>query len=103
MQITINVPDYVPAYIVLDYVSTIEKQINLIAETIKPRNLTNQTIKKKRASFEEVQNLAQEFTKLPILDSHSADEILGYDESELGLFGAEYGHCFFCVDCHFRK
>jgi hypothetical protein len=92
MQITINVPDYVPAYIVHDYVSTIEKQIDLIAETIKPRNLMSQTIKKKRVSFEDILSLAQECTKLPILDSRSADEILGYDESELGLFGAEYGH-----------
>ena len=92
MQITINVPDYVPAYIVQDYVSTIEKQIDLIAETIKPGNLTNRTIERKRRSFEEIQNLAQEFTKLPIFDSRPADEILGYNESEFGLFGAEHGH-----------
>jgi hypothetical protein len=87
MQITINVPDNLPSPIVQQYIHNIEAQMRLMAE------LANNTlIKNKPASFEQILQIATECANLPVLDSRSPDEILGYDDSPFGLFGDNSGH-----------
>lgn len=89
MQITINVPDNLPPLIVQQYINTIEAQMRLIDELAvnKIVNEPKKALKIKPASFEQLLQIATEFSALPILDSRSADEILGYDNSPCGLFG----------------
>lgn len=80
MQMTINVPDNAPMHIVEQYIQTMESQLSLITEWTKISTT-------KKASFEEVLNIVAEFKQMPILDHRSFDEILGYSEDKLGLFG----------------
>ena len=47
--------------------------------------------KNKPSSFEQILQIATECANLPVLDSRSPDEILGYDDSSFGLFGDENG------------
>jgi hypothetical protein len=49
----------------------------------------NTLIKNKPASFEQILQIATECANLPVLDSRSPDEILGYDDSPFGLFGGQ--------------
>ncbi len=49
------------------------------------------TVKNKPASFEQILQIATECANLPVLDSRSPDEILGYDDSPFSLFGDENG------------
>ena len=80
MQITINVPDNLPPPIVQQYINTIEAQMRLIAELAvnKIANEPKKALKIKPASFEKLLQIANECSALPVLDSRSADEILGY-------------------------
>jgi hypothetical protein len=89
MQITINVPDNFPNHIVQQYISNIEAQMRLIAELAvnKIANEPKKTLTTKQLSFEQLLQIANECSALPVLDSRSADEILGYDNSSCGLFG----------------
>jgi hypothetical protein len=93
MQITLNVPDNLPNHIVQQYISNIEAQMRLIAELAvnKIANEPKKTLTTKQTSFEKLLQIANECSALPILDSRSADEILGYDNSPCGLFGDENG------------
>ncbi len=77
---TINVPDNAPMHIVQQYIQTIESQLSLITEWTKNSD-------SKKTSFEEIVNIAKEFKQLPVLDNRSFDEILGYSDDKLGLFG----------------
>lgn len=95
MQITINVPDNLPPPIVQQYINTIEAQMRLIAKLASNKLFYEDKkipSKTKLASFEQILQIATECVNLPILDSRSADEILGYDNSPIGLFGGENGH-----------
>lgn len=95
MQITINVPDNLPPLIVQQYINTIEAQMRLIAELASNKLFYEDKkipLKTKPASFEQILQIANECSVLPVLDSRSADEILGYDNSPIGLFGDENGH-----------
>jgi hypothetical protein len=89
MQITINVPDNLPPPIVQQYINTIEAQMRLIAELAvnKIANEPKKTLTTKQVSFEQLLQIANECSALPVLGSRSADEILGYDNSPCGLFG----------------
>jgi Tat protein secretion system quality control protein TatD with DNase activity len=93
MQITLDIPDNLPAAIVQQYISTIETQMRLISELAlsKFASEPNITLKTKSTSFEKLLQIANECSTLPVLDSRSADEILGYDNSPCGLFGDENG------------
>jgi hypothetical protein len=79
---------------VQQYISNIEAQMRLIAE-LASNKLSSEdkkkTLKTKPVSFEQLLQIAAECANLPVLDLHSADEILGYDNSPFGLFGEENG------------
>lgn len=88
MQFIINVPNNLPLLIVQQYLNNIEAQMQLMAKLS-----INQPIQvKKTASFEQLLNIATECANLPVLDSRSPDEILGYDKSPFGLFGEANGY-----------
>jgi len=91
MQITLDIPDNLPSYVVQQYISTIETQMRLISELTfsKFASEPKKTLKTKNSSFEKLLQIANECSALPVLDSRSADEILGYDNSPCGLFGDE--------------
>ena len=93
MQITINVPDNLPSSIVQQYINTIEAQMRLISELAlnKISHESKKTLITKPASFKQLLQIANECSVLPVLDSRSADEILGYNNSSCGLFGDENG------------
>jgi hypothetical protein len=84
MQVTINIPDNLPSAIVQQYIHNIEEQLSLLA---KLANESNVMAKNKSTRFEKLLQIANECAALPILDSRSAEEILGYDNNPLGLFG----------------
>ena len=87
MQITINIPDNLPTLIVQQYIQNIEAQMRLMAELANHKPAK----KNKPSSFEQILQIATECANLPVLDSRSPDEILGYDDSPFGLFGDENG------------
>ena len=87
MQITINIPDNLPTLIVQQYIQNIEAQMRLMAELANHKPAK----KNKPSSFEKILQIATECANLPVLDSRSPDEILGYDDSPFGLFGDENG------------
>jgi hypothetical protein len=93
MQITIDIPDNLPAAIVQQYISTIQTQLRLISELSINQFASEpkKTPTTKHTRFEKLLQIANECSALPVLDSRSADEILGYDNSPCGLFGNEKG------------
>jgi hypothetical protein len=50
------------------------------------QNLTATDTAKK---YQAIKKICEEYASLPVLDTRSADEILGYDKSPMGLWGDE--------------
>lgn len=92
MQITINVPDNLPLSIVQQYINNVEQQMMLMAKLAGTTEASSNNLKAKPMSFEQAVKIATECASLPVLDARSPDEILGYDNSPVGLFGDENDH-----------
>ena len=46
----------------------------------------NLTATEKAKKYQAITKICQEYASLPVLDARSADEILGYDKSPIGLY-----------------
>jgi hypothetical protein len=75
MQITINIPDNLPPAILEQEISEFEAKLK--------RLTPNNKAKKQRAILQIIKNCAS----LPTIDPRTPDEILGYDENAMGLWG----------------
>ena len=82
MQIIINAPDNLPPAIIQQQIKELETR--LIEQAKRLNNQTNKTAKEKT-----IMEIAKRCASLPDLDSRSSDEILGYSESPMGLWGDE--------------
>jgi hypothetical protein len=78
MQVTINIPDNLPQAIV-------QQQINEFEEKLSHLTVANASNKaqKQQAIMQIVKNCAS----LPMIDHRTADEVLGYEQSAMGLWG----------------
>lgn len=83
MQITINAPDNLPQAIIQQQIQELEakfkQQANHLSTGISDKNERYLAIKK----------ISEEYASLPVLDPRDADEILGYHQSPMGLWGDE--------------
>ena len=75
MQVTINIPDNLPAAIVQQHINEFEQKLS---------QLTQDNKEQKRQAL---MQLIKKCVSLPIIDPRTPDEILGYDESAIGLWG----------------
>ena len=75
MRITINIPDNLPPAIVQQQISEFEAKLNRL--TPNPKEQKQQAI----------MQLIKKCASLPTLDQRSPDEILGYAENAMGLWG----------------
>ena len=75
MQITINIPDNLPPAIVEQEISEFEAKLK--------RLTPHHKVKKQQAILQIIKNCAS----LPTIDPRTPDEILGYEENAMGLWG----------------
>jgi hypothetical protein len=75
MQVTINVPDNLPPALVRQQISEFEEKLSRLAPNTKEQ--------KQQALMQLIKKCAS----LPTLDERTPDEILGYDDSPIGLWG----------------
>ncbi len=85
MQITLDIPDNLPITIMQQYIAEFEKKV----QQYQKNSHSSFTEKEKKRRYEIITKIAKECASLPELDSRSADEILGYDKSSIGLWGNE--------------
>ena len=77
MQITINIPDNLPKAVVQQQISEFEEKL---------KHLTPNPKEQKRQAL---MQLIKKCASLPTLDERSPDEILGYDDNAIGLWGEQ--------------
>ena len=77
MTFTFEIPDNCSPALVQQYANEFEQKINVL--TSNPKEQKRQAI----------MQLIQKCAKLPTLDPRTPDEILGYTQSEMGLWGDE--------------
>jgi hypothetical protein len=75
MQIIINIPDNLPPAIVQQQISEFEAKLNRL--TPNPKEQKQQAMMR----------LIKKCASLPTLDERTPDEILGYAENAMGLWG----------------
>ena len=80
MQITINVPDNLPQAIVQQQIDEFEEKLN---------RLTTANVNNKTQMQQAIMQIVKNCAGLPTIDHRAADEILGYEESAIGLWGDE--------------
>ena len=83
MQITINIPDNLPQVAIRQQISEFEEKLREQAKQV-----TSITYDKEQ-KFQDIMSIARKCSSLPTLDHRTADEILGYEKSEMGLWGDE--------------
>ena len=79
MQITINIPNNLPPATVQQHIIEFEEKLNRLLSSANHKTRDVQAIR----------NIINQSASLPILDSRTANEILGYESSEIGLWGNE--------------
>ena len=79
MQITINIPDNLPQAIV-------EQQINEFEEKLIRLTATT-AVSNKSKKIQAIQQIIKRCESLPVIDERTPDEILGYEQSPIGLWG----------------
>ena len=79
MQITINIPDNLPQAIV-------EQQINEFEEKLIRLTATT-AVSNKSKKIQAIQQIMKRCQSLPVIDERTPDEILGYEQSPIGLWG----------------
>jgi len=82
MQIIINAPDNLPQAIIQQHIKELE--MRLMEQAKRLSNKSNQAAKEQA-----IIEIAKRCASLPDLDLRSSDEILGYSESLMGLWGDE--------------
>ncbi len=83
MQITINVPDNLPQAIIQQHIAELEDKLKQQANCL--THTANNKTKKQQAIIQ----IAKKCASLPTIDHRTADEILGYEKSAMGLWGDE--------------
>ena len=83
MQITINIPDNLPQAFIQQQIKELEVKLKQQANRLTTR--TSDKIER----YQAMKKISDEYASLPVLDPRSADEILGYDQSPMGLWGDE--------------
>ena len=79
MQITINAPDNLPQDFIQLQIRDLEAKLRQQANRLMTSNAKEQAI----------MQISKRCASLPELDHRSSDEILGYTDSEMGLWGDE--------------
>ena len=79
MQITINIPDNLPQAIV-------EQQINEFEEKLIRLTATT-AVSNKSKKIQAIQQIIKRCESFPVIDERTPDEILGYEQSPIGLWG----------------
>jgi hypothetical protein len=79
MQITINIPDNLPPAIVQQQISEFKEKLSRLMSTAGNKAKNQQAIL----------DIMRQCASLPTLDPRTADEILGYQDSAMGLWGDE--------------
>ena len=74
MQVTLNVPDNLPQAIIQQRIAEFEETLNTLAPTSKEQ--------KKEAMMQLIKKCAA----LPTLDDRSPEEILGYQQNNIGIW-----------------
>lgn len=83
MQVTINAPDNLPQAFIQQQIKELEAKFKQQANRLTTR------ISDKNERYLAMKRISEEYASLPVLDPRSADEILGYDQSPMGLWGDE--------------
>jgi hypothetical protein len=83
MQITINAPDNLPQAFIQQQIKELEAKFKQQANRLTTK------ISDKDERYLAMKKISEEYASLPVLDPRSADEILGYDQSPMGLWGDE--------------
>ncbi len=83
MQVTINIPESLSEAVVQQQVAEFEEKLREQAKKVTP--IANN----KKQKYQAIMNIAKKCSSLPTLDHQTADEILGYEKSEMGLWGDE--------------
>jgi hypothetical protein len=83
MQVTITIPDNLPPAIAQQQIKELEERLQQQAKRLNTR------AHDKAQRYQAIKKISQEYAKLPVFDPRSADEILGYDKSPIGLWEDE--------------
>jgi hypothetical protein len=83
MQVTINIPENLPQTVIQQQIAEFEEKLREQAK------LTTLTENSKKQKYQAIMSIARKCSSLTTLDQRSADNILGYDQSEMGLWGDE--------------
>ncbi|MDO9048006.1 MAG: hypothetical protein Q7U66_09745 [Methylobacter sp.] len=87
MQVTINIPETLPPTIIKQRIRELEESLQQEAKQFAA--VSNKKPPQKSAKFLKLMSIADDCAQLPTIDPRSADEILGYQQSEIGLWDAE--------------
>ncbi len=83
MQVTINIPENLPETVIQQQIIEFEEKLREQAKQI-----TSMASDKKK-KYQAIMNIANKCSSLPTLDHRTANEILGYEQSKMGLWGDE--------------
>lgn len=89
MQVTINIPETLPPAIIKQRIRELEE--NLQQEAKQFAAISNKKQPEKSAKFLKLMSIANDCAQLPTIDPRSTDEILGYQQSEMGLWDGNNG------------
>lgn len=84
MQVTINIPEILPPAIIKQRIRELEACLQQEAKQF--ASASDQQAPKKPAKFLKLMAISGDCAQLPTIDPRSADEILGYQQSPIGLF-----------------
>ncbi len=79
MQIKINIPDNLPQAIIEQQISEFEEKLTRLTSATTKNN--------KPKKMQAIQQIIKRCANLPTIDHHSPDEILGYEQSYMGMWG----------------
>ena len=83
MQVTINIPENLPETVIQQQIIEFEEKLREQAKQV--TSMAND----KKQKYQAIMNIANKCSSLPTLDHRTADEILGYEQSKMGLWGDE--------------
>ena len=83
MQVTINIPENLPESVIQQQITEFEEKLREQAKLITP------VANNKKQKYQAIMNIAKKCSCLPTLDHRTSNEILGYEKSEMGLWGDE--------------
>ncbi len=82
MQMVINAPDNLPQAIIQQHIAELEDKLKQQANSLS-HNANN------KIKIQAIMQIAKKCASLPTIGHRTADEILGYEQSAMGLWGDE--------------